>query len=78
MWISRAVVDAVPPAADGPSRRLRPHCDSLPLPRPMCLGVLLSVVVLLVQPQGEMKRTTFRRWHEVQAERRRALQFMTA
>ena len=30
MWISRAVVDAVPPAVDGPSRRLRPRCDSLP------------------------------------------------
>ena len=35
MWISRAVVDAVPPAVDGPSRRLRPRCDSLPRPRSM-------------------------------------------
>ena len=35
MWISRAVVDAVPPAVDGPSRRLRPRCDSLPQPRSM-------------------------------------------
>ena len=25
----------------------------------LCLGVLLSVVVLMVQPQGEMERTTF-------------------
>ena len=33
MWICRAVVDAVPPAADGFSRRLRPRCDSLPRPR---------------------------------------------
>ena len=42
MWISRAVVDAVPPAVDGPSRRLRPHCDSLPSPRSMRLRVLLK------------------------------------
>ena len=35
MWVSRAVVDAVPPAVDGPSRRLRPHCDSLQRPRSM-------------------------------------------
>ena len=33
---------------------------------------------MMVQAQGEMKRTTVGRWHEVQAERRRALQFMTA
>jgi hypothetical protein len=58
MGISRAVVDAVPPAVDGPSRRLCPRCDSLPRPRSMWLGVLLSVVVMMVQPQGEMKRTT--------------------
>ena len=78
MWLSRAVVDAVPPAVDRPSRRLRPHCDSLPRSRSMWLGVLLSVVVFMVQTQGEMKRTTLGRWHEVQVERRRALQFMTA
>jgi hypothetical protein len=30
MWLSRAVVDAVPPAVDGPSRRLSPRWDSLP------------------------------------------------
>jgi hypothetical protein len=78
MWICRAVVDAVPPAVDGPSRQQRPRCDSLPRPRSMRLGVLLSVMVLMVQPQGEMKRTTVRRWQEVQAERRRALQFLTA
>jgi hypothetical protein len=35
MWVSRAVVDAVPHAVDGPSRRLRPRCDSLPCPRSM-------------------------------------------
>jgi hypothetical protein len=57
MWISRAVVDAVPPAVDGPPRRLRPRCDRLPRPRSMRLGVLLSVVVLMVEPQGEVKRT---------------------
>ena len=57
-WINRAVVDAVPPAVDGPPRRLRPRCDSQPRPRSMRLGVLLSVMVLMVQPQGEMKRTT--------------------
>ena len=67
MWISRAVVDAVPPGVDGHSRRLRPHCDGLPRPRSMGLGVLLSIVVMMVQPQGEMKRTTVGRWHEVQA-----------
>jgi hypothetical protein len=78
MWISRAVVDAVPPAVDGASGRLRPHCDSLPLLRSMRLGVLLSVVALMVHPQGEMKQTTLGSWHEVQAARRRALQFMTA
>ena len=78
MWLSRAVVDAVPPAVDGPLRRLRPRCDSLPRPPSMRLGVLLSIVVLMVQPQGEMKRTTLGRWHEVQVERRRAQQFMTA
>ena len=44
----------------------------------MRLGVLLSDAVLMVQTQGEMKRTPVGRWHEVQAERRRALQFMTA
>jgi hypothetical protein len=32
----------------------------------------------MVQTQGEMKRTTLGRWHEVEAERRRGLQFMTA
>ena len=32
----------------------------------------------MVEPQGEMKRTTVGRWHEVQAERRSALQFMAA
>ena len=58
MWICRAVVDAIPPAVDGPSRRLRPRCDSLPRPRSMRLGVLLSVVELMVQQRGEMKRTT--------------------
>ena len=57
MWISRAVVDAVPPDVDGPSRRLRPRCDSLPRLQLMWLGVLLSVEVLMGQPQGEMKRT---------------------
>ena len=57
MWFSRAVVDAVPPAVDGPSRRLRPRCDSLPCPRSMWLGELLSVVVLMVLPQGGMQRT---------------------
>jgi hypothetical protein len=35
MWISRAVVDAVPPAVEGPSRWLRRLCDSLPRPRSM-------------------------------------------
>ena len=58
MWISRAVVDAVPPAVDGPSCRPRPSCDSLPRQRSMRLGVLLSVMVQMVQTQGEMKRTT--------------------
>ena len=72
------VGDAIRPTVDGPSRRLGTHCDSLQRPRSMRLGALLSVVVLMVQPQGEMKRTTFGRWHEVQAERRRALQFMAA
>ena len=67
MWISRAVVDVVPPAVDGPSSRLRPRCDNLPRQRSIRLDVLLSVVVLMVQPQGEMKRTTVGRWHEVQA-----------
>jgi hypothetical protein len=65
-WLTRSrsrktcqtVVDAVPPAVDGPSRRLRPHCDSLPRPRSMWLGESLSVVVLMVLPQSEMKRTT--------------------
>jgi hypothetical protein len=57
MWLSRAVVDAVPPVVGGPSRRLRTHCDRLPRSRSMWLGELLSVVVRMVQPQGEMKRT---------------------
>ena len=30
---------------------------------------MLSVAVLKVKPQGEMKRTTFGRWHEVQAKK---------
>ena len=78
MWICRAVVDAVPPEVDGPSRRLRPHYDRPARLRSMRLHVLLSVVVRMVNPQGEMKRTTVGRWHEVQAERSRALQLMTA
>ena len=44
----------------------------------MRLGILLSVVVMMVQLQCEVKRTTVGRWHEVEAERGRALQFMTA
>ena len=59
MWICRAVVDAVPPSVDGPSRRLRPRCDRLPRLWSMRLGALYSVVVLIVQTQGEMKRTRF-------------------
>ena len=35
MWISRAVVDAVPLAVEGRSRRLHLQCDSLPRPRSM-------------------------------------------
>ena len=35
MWIVRAVVDGVPPAVDGPSRRLHPRCGSLPRQRSM-------------------------------------------
>ena len=52
-------MDAVPPAVDGHLRPLRPRCDSLPRQQSIWLGVLLSVVVLIVLPQGEMKRTIF-------------------
>ena len=35
----------------------------------MWLGVLVSVVVLRILAKSEIKRTTFRRWHEVEAEK---------
>ena len=65
-------------AVGGPSRRLRPHCDGLPRPRSMGLGVLLSIVVMMVQPQGEMKRTTLDVGMRCKRRSRRALQFTTA
>ena len=35
----------------------------------MWLGVMVSVVVLRILAKSEIKRKTFRRWHEVQAEK---------
>ena len=51
-------VDEVPPAFDGPTRRLHPRCDSLQRPRSLWLGALVIGVVMTALPQGEMKRTT--------------------